>query len=88
MIATLADARRIIAAEYGLDFKFRITKACTVGVRPVYQTNVGMHMLAWRKLDAGKDSAVRIGRIHSGGQIDWEYVPACVREFGRLEVQS
>lgn len=72
MIVTAADAKRIIRAAYGPEFAFRLTKQCTVGVRPVYDP---APMLAWRKLATGKDSVVAIGRMVANGAIDWEYAP-------------
>jgi hypothetical protein len=74
MTLTEREARAAIQRAYGPDFKFRLTTNCTIGVRPVYQMNVGMHTLAWRKLATGKNSAVKIGRVMSGGAIDWDYV--------------
>lgn len=82
MIVTQTEARNIIRSTYGSDFKFRLTIACTIGVRPVHQTNIGMLTLAWRKLavDSFKGrkgncpSAVKIGRVLPGGAIDWDIV--------------
>lgn len=81
MIVTQNDARKLIAAAYGSDFKFRLTIKTTVGVRPVWQTNIGMPTLAWRKLavdsfkgrKATLPSAVKIGRMLPNGAIDWDY---------------
>jgi hypothetical protein len=90
MIVTQSDARKIIAAAYGPDFKFRLTIACTVGVRPVWQTNLGIATLAWRKLavdsykgrKATAPSAVKIGRMLPNGAIDWNYSVANVAPRG------
>jgi len=77
MLVTQADARRIIKEAYGDNFKFRLTTSCTIGVRPVWQVNLNMHTLAWRKLHADKKgdlpSAVYIGRLMNNGTIDWDY---------------
>lgn len=77
MLVTQADARKIIAAAYGSDFKFRLTVRTTIGVRPVWQTNLNMHTLAWRKLCVDRKgdlpSAVYIGRVLPNGAIDWKY---------------
>ena len=73
MIVTDKDARTLIQRAYGTDFKFRLTTRCQIGTRPTWQTTVGMVTLAWRKLAAGKTSAVAIGRLSAGGSIDWTY---------------
>lgn len=70
MIVTANDAKRIIRAAYGSEFAFRLTKQCTVGVRPVYDP---APMLAWRKLAPGPNSAVAIGQLCANGAINWEY---------------
>lgn len=79
-IVTQSDARNIIRSTYGSDFKFRLTIACTIGVRPVWQHNIGAITLAWRKLavDSFKGrkgnvpSAVKIGRVLADNIIDWD----------------
>lgn len=75
MIVTRPNARRIIAEKYGSEFRPRFTTKTTIGVRPVYQINLGFPTLCWRSLATGKDSAVKIGRLHSGGLIDWDWEP-------------
>jgi hypothetical protein len=62
MIVTQRDARRIIRKHYGAEFQFRLTAAVTIGVRSNAEAFF-KQTLAWQKLDAGKDSAVRIGRV-------------------------
>jgi hypothetical protein len=74
MIVTQSDARKILARVYpNMGTPVRLTTACTVGVRPVYETELGLPTLAWRKVATGKDSAVRIGRFLPGGAIDWSW---------------
>jgi len=87
MIVTQADARRIIKEAYGKDFKFRLTTSCTIGVRLVWQVNLNMHTLVWRKLHADKKgdipSAVYIGRLMNNGSIDWDYT---IEEFNNNRI--
>lgn len=73
MIVTQSDARRIIAAHYGLEFDYRMTTGCTIGMRPRYQTELGFLTLAWRKLATGKASAVAVGLVTPTGSIDWKW---------------
>jgi len=74
MIVTQRDARRIIEREYGQDFDFRLlAKSTQIGVRPMWQIELGKVMLCWLKIAPGKDSAVRIGRLLPSGDIDWSY---------------
>ena len=76
MIVTVADARRIIARHYGDDFakSIRFTpKGTSVYVRPSYETAFGKPTLCSLKVAPGPDSVVRIGRMHSGGGIDWQW---------------
>ena len=75
MVLTQRDARKVIAKVYGPDFAFKLTTQCTVGVRPYYQTELGLVTLAWRKLVSGPDSVVNVGRLLSNGAIDWSYDP-------------
>jgi hypothetical protein len=79
MICTLADARRILTAEYGHGFKFRIAKGRNVGMRQNHELAMGKVMLVWEKLDKGPDSAVRIGRWNIDTGADWDYVPEAAR---------
>ena len=70
MIVSRADARRIIRAAYGPEFAFRIlAKSCTIGCRPVSDPNP---TLCWYALDAGKDSAVKLGVMRPDTSIDWD----------------
>ena len=72
MIATQQDARRIIASLYDA-MPFKLTTKTTIGVRPVYDVRP---TLVWRKLDKGRDSAVRIGRMaFPSTDIDWSWAP-------------
>lgn len=68
MIVTLQNARKIISTLYP-DMPFRITKSCQLGVRPIYDPRPA---IAWRKLDSGTDSAVKLG-LFDGHMIDWEW---------------
>jgi hypothetical protein len=71
MIVTRADARRIIAREYGPEFKFRLTSgSAQIGCRPVGDPRPS---LAWRALAPGADSAAVIGLLLPGGAIDWQH---------------
>lgn len=70
---TERDAKTIIRAYYGEGFKFRITTGCQIGVRPTYETAIGLPTLAWRRLAPGKDSAVAVGAMVAGGGIDWQW---------------
>lgn len=96
MLVTQSDARKIIAAAYGSDFKFRLTVRTTVGVRPVHQTNIGMPTLAWRKLAVDRvkggpamlPSAVYIGRMLPNGAIDWDYTVPEVRRLHPDKLQG
>lgn len=67
---TERDAKTIIRALYGPDFKFRFTVGCTIGVRPVHDSRP---MLAWRKAATGKNSMVHIGECSRAGAIDWQW---------------
>lgn len=67
------DARAIIRAYYGPDFKYRLTAGCTIGTRPVHDTNLGLPTLVWRKLATGNGSAVAIGQLTAGGGVDWAW---------------
>ena len=73
MIVTQRDAAKIIAAHYGLDFDYRLTTGCTIGVRPVFETQLGFLTLAWRKMATGRNSAVRIGLMRPDCTIDWNW---------------
>lgn len=73
MIVSVNQARRIIQAHYGKEMKFRITTACTMGVRPNFEIVLGIPMLAWAKIASG-DSLVKIGKLHPTGMIDWNWV--------------
>lgn len=71
MRVTPTNARQIIRAHYGESFKFRITTGCTIGVRPIYETQIGLPTLVWSRVVRGNDSIVRIGRLLPGLTIDW-----------------
>jgi len=90
MIVSQSDARKIIAEVYGADFKFRLTARTTIGVRPAWQVNLNMPMLAWRKLTVDRKgdlpSAVYLGRVQLAGTIDWNAVD--VRLPTKYETQS
>jgi len=74
MIVSANDARELIRSAYGDDFKFKIlSKSVTLGVRPVYDPAPS---LAWILVSPGTDSAVKIGELLRGGQIDWSWEPA------------
>lgn len=72
MITTQQNARRILAGHYSW-LRIRLTVRTQIGVRPVYETSLGIPSLAWRKLDAGKDSSVRIGQLLPNGDIGWNW---------------
>ena len=67
MIVTQRDARRILSAMFP-ETPVKLTTKCTVIVRPVFDPRPSV---AISKIAPGKDSAVRIGQLLSGGQIDW-----------------
>lgn len=72
MIVTQKDARRLITASYpGL--LVRLTVRCSIAARPKFEMVLGLPTLAWCKLQKGKSSAVRLGRVLAGGQIDWTW---------------
>jgi hypothetical protein len=75
MIVSQHDARRILQKYYGSAFKFRLTTREQIGVRPVFDQGI---TLAWKKLDTGRASAVRIGqvrdmRVGCPVVIDWNW---------------
>lgn len=70
MMMTNRDARNFIQKAYP-EMKFRITSKVTIGVRPNYETILGIPTLCWRKLDKGNDSVVKIGILLSDNSIDW-----------------
>jgi hypothetical protein len=70
MIATQADARKIITKHYP-DMKFRLTTEVTIGLRPSYFTDLGVPTLVWTKVARGKDSVVKIGVLQPNLTIDW-----------------
>ena len=70
MLVTVNDARKIIKKHYP-NMQFKITKSCQIGVRPDYETIIGLPTLAWHKLDRGKDSVVKIGVMLPNGSINW-----------------
>ena len=77
MMCTPNDARRIIRAAYGEDFKFRIlSSSTTVGVRPVSDLRP---TLLWKRVSRGKDSVVRIGELRRDRSgfltTDWDWQP-------------
>ena len=75
MIVTQADARRIIKDAYPY-MPFRLTKSCSIGVRPTHETALGIPTLCWRKLLSGRDSAVQIGIMLADASIDWDWRPS------------
>lgn len=74
MIVTQSDARLTLFAVYGDEARsWRLTTKCQIALVPTYKTALGTPTLAWRKLESGRDSLVHVGRMHSGGAIDWEW---------------
>ena len=67
-------ARKIIKLYYGLNFDFKIlTKSTTLGVRAVYETQIGLPTLAWIK--NSDTQMVSIGSLNENGTIDWNWQP-------------
>lgn len=69
MIVTQANAREIISALYP-DMSFTLSKTAQIGIRPVYDPRP---TLVWVKLDAGRNSTVKIGRILPNLATDWDF---------------
>lgn len=71
MILARENAREFIRKQYP-GMAFRITKQCTIGVRPTYEVATGLPVLAWRKLPTD-GCRVHIGKMLPNGSIDWTY---------------
>lgn len=71
MIVSREQARAIIARAYP-GMSFRITRSCTLGVRPVAQVTADLPCLAWQAVSADR---VRLGRLAPPCSIDWSYAP-------------
>lgn len=75
MIVTQSDARLTLFAVYGADANnWRLTTKCQLAMIPVFKIQLGTPVLAWRKLESGKDSLVHIGRVSAGGAVDWDWM--------------
>jgi hypothetical protein len=73
VICTQQDARLTLFAVYGGEVSYRLTTRCQIAACPVHVTQTDTPVLAWRKLEAGKDSLVHMGRVLPGGTIDWDW---------------
>jgi hypothetical protein len=66
-------ARAFIAKQYP-GMKFRLTRKATIGVRPVFEVDLGKPVLVWKKSQFD-GCRIDIGQLLPGGGINWQWQP-------------